>query len=64
MTDIQEVNLPGVGVRYEFETAEGKRIGVISHRSGLREVYVSRSDDPDELQRVLGLSSADARPPA
>ena len=61
MGDIQEVKLPGVGVRYEFETAEGRRIGVVSHRSGLREIYLSRPDDPDEFGRVLGLSSDDAR---
>ncbi|MQA99789.1 MAG: potassium transporter TrkA [Actinobacteria bacterium] len=61
MSDIHEVKLPGVGIRYEFETSEGKRIGVVSHRSGLREIYVSRSDDPDEFQRVLGLSQDDAR---
>jgi TrkA domain protein len=61
MSEIHEVKLPGVGVRYEFETAERKRIGVISHRTGLREIYVSRSDDPDEFKRVLGLSADDAR---
>lgn len=61
MSEIHEVKLPGVGVRYEFETNEGKRIGVISHRTGLREIYVSRSDDPDEFNRVLGLSPDDAR---
>ncbi|HEX2196440.1 MAG TPA: cation:proton antiporter regulatory subunit [Actinomycetota bacterium] len=61
MGDIQEVKLPGVGVRYEFETAEGNRIGVISHRSGLREIYISRQDDPDEFKRILGLSPDDAR---
>lgn len=61
MSEIHEVKLPGVGVRYEFETAEGKRIGVISHRTGLREIYVSRPDDPDEFKRVLGMSPDDAR---
>lgn len=61
MSEIHEVKLPGVGVRYEFETTEGKRIGVISHRTGLREIYVARADDPDEFERVLGLSPDDAR---
>lgn len=61
MSEIHEVRLPGVGVRYEFVTAEGKRIGVISHRTGLREIYVSSVDDPDEFNRVLGLSPDDAR---
>lgn len=61
MSEIHEVKLPGVGVRFEFETKEGKRLGVISHRTGLREIYVSRPDDPDEFNRVLGLSPDDAR---
>lgn len=61
MAEIHESKLPGVGVRYEFETAEGKRVGVISHRSGLREIYVAQKDDPDEFQRSVGLSSDDAR---
>jgi TrkA domain protein len=61
MGDIHEVKLPGVGVRYEFEAADGNRLGVVAHRSGLREVYVARRDDPDEFRRVLGLSPDDAR---
>jgi TrkA domain protein len=61
MSEIHEVKLPGVGVRYEFETTEGKRISVISHRTGLREICLSRPDDPDEFRRVLGLSPDDAR---
>ena len=61
MSEIHEVKLPGVGVRYEFETNENRRIGVISHRTGLREIYVSRKEDPDEFDRVLGLGPDDAR---
>lgn len=61
MSEIREVKLPGVGVRYEFETTEGRSVGVISHRTGLREIYVSRKDDPDEFDRTLGLAPDDAR---
>jgi TrkA domain protein len=61
VTEIHEVKLPGVGLRYEFQTAEGKRIGIITHRSGVREIYVSSADDPDEFTRILGLSANDAR---
>jgi TrkA domain protein len=61
MAEINEVKLPGVGVRYEFSTDEGRRVGVIQHRSGLREIYVSSRDDPDEFGRALGLSPDDAR---
>jgi TrkA domain protein len=61
MGEINEVKLPGVGVRYEFSTDEGRRVGVIQHRTGLREIYVSKRDDPDEFGRALGLSPDDAR---
>ena len=61
MSEIQEVKLPGVGVRYEFETSEGRLVGVITHRTGLREIYISKRDDPDEFSRALGLSPHDAR---
>lgn len=61
MSEIQEVKLPGVGVRFEFKTEEGTRIGVISHRSGLREICVARGKDPDEFPRILSLSQADSR---
>lgn len=61
MTDIREVKLPGLGVRYEFTTQEGKRVGVVSHRSGRKELYLAAPDDPDAFNRMLGLSDDDAR---
>jgi TrkA domain protein len=61
MGDIKEVKLPGVGIRYEFESEDGKVVGVVLHRSGRRELYVASSADPDEFRRVLSLSTADAR---
>jgi TrkA domain protein len=61
MTEVKGIELPGVGVRYEFITEEGKLVGVVSHRSGRREVYVADRDDPDRFERVLGLSEKDAR---
>ena len=61
MTEIKEVELPGVGVRYEFTTEEGERVGVVSHRSGRREIYLADPSDPDRFERALGLSEKDAR---
>lgn len=60
MPDVTETQLPGVGVRHEFVTTEGERVGVLSHRSGRREVVVYRSDDPDACSTVLHLDSDDA----
>jgi TrkA domain protein len=61
MTDISEVKLPGLGVRYEFTTQEKKRVGVVSHRSGRKELYFADPHDPDAFKRMLGLSDRDAR---
>jgi TrkA domain protein len=61
MGEIKEVNIPGVGVRYEFETEDGKLVEVLSHRSGRREIFIASRKDPDEFNRVLGLSRNDAR---
>lgn len=61
MSEIREVKLPGVGIRYEFETEDGKRMAVLAHRSGRRELFVGSSDDPDEFKRLVGLSQTDAR---
>lgn len=61
MSDIQETRLPGVGVRYEFTTAGGQRIGVIHHRTGLRELLVFDEDDPDACRAVIRLGEDDSR---
>jgi TrkA domain protein len=61
MAEIKEVKLPGLGVRYEFITQEGKRVGVVSHRSGRKELYLPDPGDPDAFKRMLGLTDEDAR---
>jgi K+/H+ antiporter YhaU regulatory subunit KhtT len=61
MTEVKGTELPGVEVRYEFVTEEGKRVGVVSHRSGRGEIYLAHRDDPDRFERVLRLSEKDAR---
>lgn len=61
MPDVTEIRLPGVGVRHEFTTAEGERVGVLSHRSGRRELVVYDREDPDRSTTVLHLSPDDTR---
>lgn len=61
MTEVRETKIPGLGVRYEFGTREGRRIGVVAHRSGLKEVYFADPDDPDAYSRVLRLENDEAR---
>jgi len=38
--DISQTRLPGVGTRYSFTSARGKRLSVIRHNDGLCEIYV------------------------
>jgi TrkA domain protein len=58
---IKTSDLPGIGKRYSFETAEGENIVVILHQSGQREVYHFSESDEDEPDFTLKLSDEEAR---
>lgn len=58
--DVNEVLLPGVGLRYEFTTERGVRIGIIAERSGDFEFVTYRETDPDQSQPLLRLTRAEA----
>ena len=60
MPEINEVTLPGVGVRHEFNASSGRRVAVVTHRSGRRELSVYRKDDPDACTPLLELDDDDA----
>jgi TrkA domain protein len=61
MAQVAETPLPGVGVRYDFETDAGDRVGVLVHRTGRRELLIYDRDDPDACGSVLRLDSDDTR---
>jgi K+:H+ antiporter subunit KhtT len=61
MAEVEETTLPGIGVRYDFVTGGGSRIGVLLHRTGRRELLVYRTDDPDECALAMDLDPDDAR---
>jgi TrkA domain protein len=61
MGDVQETQLPGVGIRYDFVTKEGDRVGVLVHRSGRRELLLYQRDDPDSCRAVIRLELDDTR---
>lgn len=61
MPVVNEVRLPGIGVRYEFVTEDGARVGVIHHRTGERELVLYEKDDPDTSHDLLRLGSEDSR---
>jgi TrkA domain protein len=61
MAEVRQTPLPGVGVRHEFTTGSGSRLGVIAYRDGRREVLVYDRDDPDVCLTAMRLSADDAR---
>jgi len=61
VADVEETNLPGLGIRYEFLTARGSRVGVIHHRTGRRELLLYDPADPDTVRNVVALDPDDSR---
>lgn len=61
MARIEETRLPGIGVRHEFTTSGGTRVGVVTFREGPRELVILDDKDPDKCRATLPLSEGDAR---
>lgn len=59
MAEVTETQLPGVGVRYDFVTSEGDRVGVLATRTGRRELLLYDHDDPDACRAVVRLDVDD-----
>lgn len=58
--EIFETALPGVGVRYEFDTDKGRRLGVLVHRDGQRDVLIYCEDDVDSCNESIRLTSTES----
>ncbi|BBX74561.1 cation:proton antiporter regulatory subunit [Mycobacterium shinjukuense] len=58
--DVKEVLLPGVGLRYEFTSQRGERIGIIARRGGDFDVVLYTAEDPDQARPVFRLTDEEA----
>ena len=58
--DVKEVLLPGVGLRYEFTSRMGDRIGIIARRGGDFDVVMYAREDPDQARPVFRLTDEEA----
>lgn len=58
--DVKEVLLPGVGLRYEFVSHTGDRIGIVARRGGDFDVVLYGPDDPDQARPVFRLTDEEA----
>ncbi len=61
MAVVRETQLPGVGVKHDFTTEDGRDVGVLVHRDGRRDIVVYDADDPDTCSMQITVSANDAR---
>jgi TrkA domain protein len=58
--DVQETRLPGIGKRHDFVTKAGRGIGVVTHRSGQRDLVLFDQRDPDACTASLPLTGEES----
>lgn len=61
MSSISEINLPGVGRKFQVETLSGDRLTIIIHDDGTRELYHFTKKNLDQPASVLTLTDGEAR---
>jgi TrkA domain protein len=57
---IEKVDLPGIGVRHDLLTEGGRRVSVVSHRDGERDLALFDIDDPDASSESVPLTDDEA----
>lgn len=61
MARIEETPLPGVGVRYSFDTETGERLSVLHHHSGRHQLFMGDVEDPDASRLLCELTDSDSQ---
>lgn len=61
MSTVSETPLPGLGVRFEFVTKAGTRIGVLQRQAGRIDLLVYDPADPDTVSDSVSLDDEEAR---
>lgn len=57
---IEKTELPGIGVRHDVLTGAGRRISVVSHRDGERDLALYDVDDPDSCRDTIVMTDDEA----
>ena len=58
--EVEETKLPGIGLRHDFMTDAGRRIGVVSTKTGTRHLAIYEPDDEDCVQASIELDAEEA----
>jgi TrkA domain protein len=61
MATITQTSLPGVGVRYDLDLESGRRVGVLAHRTGRRELFAYSIRDPDAVDTELAFTPEEGK---
>ena len=55
--ELAQTPLPGVGVRYDFCTEQGRQVGLVLHRDGTADLVVYAEEDPDSVAESVTLQA-------
>ncbi|MBA9002234.1 cation:proton antiporter regulatory subunit [Thermomonospora cellulosilytica] len=58
--DVERTSLPGIGLQHVFTTSRGRQVGVVSHRTGRRDLAVYDKQDPDTCIVTVQLTAEEA----
>jgi TrkA domain protein len=58
--EVEQTALPGIGLLHEFTTRSGRRIGIVSHRTGRRDLVLYDQQDPDRASETIKLNDEEA----
>lgn len=59
--EVRMADLPGVGKKISFETAENQKIVIVIHHSGKRDLYFFQDSNEDEADFYLSLTPEETR---
>jgi len=61
MSSIREAALPGVGQKFQIETAAGDRVVIVIHDDGRRELYIFERRNLDRAASTVTMQDGEAR---
>ena len=60
MVEVERTALPGIGLRHTITTQRGRQLGVVSHRTGRRDLVIYDAADPDSASDTVVLNQEEA----